>query len=194
MKNKGITLVALIITIVILLILAVVAISAVTGNGITEHAKNARDLYGAKSEEENTLLQNYLEQLNKEINDGSSSDDDKEVDDKITFTMDGKQYQVDNKMTFEEFLKTSSYTSNPLTIQKKCSNCGKDISLKNIDGTYGYYSSDDTVVPHIRLYSNTDLYIKSGNTISPNPINNEICAGSVLQSGIIITLVELCSL
>ena len=64
-SNKGITLVALIITIIILLILAVVAISAVTGNGIIAHAKNARDLYEVKSKEENALLQNYLEQLQK---------------------------------------------------------------------------------------------------------------------------------
>ena len=73
-EKKGITLIALIITIVILLILAVVAISAVTGNGIIAHAKNARDLYGAKNEEENGLLQNYLKQLNKEINGGDKAD------------------------------------------------------------------------------------------------------------------------
>ena len=65
-RNKGITLIALILTIIVLLILAVVAISAVTGNGIIAHAKNARELYASKSEEENALLQNYLEQLNKE--------------------------------------------------------------------------------------------------------------------------------
>ena len=40
--QKGITLVALIITIIVLLILAVVAIAAVSGNGIINHAKNAK--------------------------------------------------------------------------------------------------------------------------------------------------------
>ena len=79
--NKGITLIALILTIIVLLILAVVTISAVTGNGIIAHAKNARDLYGAKSEEENALLQNYLEQLNKETKgNGGSSDGNKKID------------------------------------------------------------------------------------------------------------------
>ena len=79
--NKGITLIALILTIIVLLILAVVTISAVTGNGIIAHAKNARDLYGSKSEEENALLQNYLEQLNKETNgNGGSSDENKKID------------------------------------------------------------------------------------------------------------------
>ena len=80
-RNKGITLIALILTIIVLLILAVVTISAVRGNGIVAHAKNARDLYRTKSEEENALLQNYLEQINKEINGGgSSSDGDKKID------------------------------------------------------------------------------------------------------------------
>ena len=79
--NKGITLIALILTIIVLLILAVVAINAVKGDGIIAHAKNARDLYRTKSEEENALLQNYLEQINKEINGGgSSSDGDKKID------------------------------------------------------------------------------------------------------------------
>ena len=82
--NKGITLIALILTIIVLLILAVVAISAVTGNGIIAHAKNSRDLYGTKSEEENALLQNYLEQINKEINGGSSSSGDNKEADGIT--------------------------------------------------------------------------------------------------------------
>ena len=76
--NKGITLIALILTIIVLLILAVVAISAVKGDGIIAHAKNARDTYEQKSKEENALLQNYLEQINKEVNGaGSSSDDSK---------------------------------------------------------------------------------------------------------------------
>ena len=85
--NKGITLIALILTIIVLLILAVVAINAVKGDGIIAHAKNARDTYEQKSAEENALLQNYLEQINKEVNGGgSSSDDGKETEDAVTIT------------------------------------------------------------------------------------------------------------
>ena len=51
-RNKGITLIALILTIVILLILAVVAISAVKGDGIIAHAKNAKTDYTRAQEEE----------------------------------------------------------------------------------------------------------------------------------------------
>ena len=50
--NKGITLIALILTIIILLILAVVAISAVRGDGIISHAKNAKTDYTNAQEEE----------------------------------------------------------------------------------------------------------------------------------------------
>lgn len=73
-NNKGITLVSLIITIVILLILAAITIKAVKNDGIVTHAKNTMNLYMAKSEEENKLLQNYLKQLKKEINSNQDTD------------------------------------------------------------------------------------------------------------------------
>ena len=94
-SNKGITLVALIITIIVLLILAAVAIAAIKGDGIISHAKNARDLYVTKSEEENALLQNYLKQLNKEINGGSSKNKWKQEGTTITkMNSDGTEIQL----------------------------------------------------------------------------------------------------
>ena len=65
--QKGITLVALIITIIVLLILAVVAISAVSNDGIMEHAKNARDDYSAAADEENSVLADYKNKLDKKL-------------------------------------------------------------------------------------------------------------------------------
>ena len=54
--QKGITLVALIITIIVLLILAVVAIAAVNGDGIINHAKNAKVEYtNAQTNEQVTI-------------------------------------------------------------------------------------------------------------------------------------------
>ena len=44
-KNKGITLVALVITIIILLILAGISIAQLTGNGLFENAKLAKEKY-----------------------------------------------------------------------------------------------------------------------------------------------------
>lgn len=57
--QKGITLVALIITIIVLLILAVVAIAAVSGNGIINHAKNAKIEYTQAQANEATSINTY---------------------------------------------------------------------------------------------------------------------------------------
>ena len=112
-SNKGITLVALIITIIILLILAVVAISAVTGNGIIAHAKKARDLYRTKSEEENALLQNYLEQLNKEIKgNGSSGDDGKETGETTVKSNLNKVLSTGGNITLEDNSPSRSENNN----------------------------------------------------------------------------------
>ena len=55
-QEKGITLVALIITIIVLLILAVVSIRAVQGDGILQHAKNAKSATTEAQEQEQILL------------------------------------------------------------------------------------------------------------------------------------------
>ena len=68
--DKGITLIALIITIIVLLILAVVAIRAVQGDGIIEHAKNARDEYGKAQVKEQTTLENYLGRIEENLTEG----------------------------------------------------------------------------------------------------------------------------
>ena len=65
--QEGITLVALIITIIVLLILAVVTIASITGNGIINHAENARDKYRKAQEDENSILKNYEDFLDIEL-------------------------------------------------------------------------------------------------------------------------------
>ena len=159
-------------------------------NGIITRAQQA------KKETAKGLVntEKAINSLTNEMEDLISKNESNEENNSITFVMDGKQYQADKGMTFGEFLKTSSYTSNPLST-KKCNNCGKDISFMMGDDnwTYGYYSSDNKFVPHIRLYSNIDLYVKRDGTMSPAPISTEIGTGSILQNGIIITLTEMCS-
>ena len=65
-EYKGITLVTLIITIIVLLILAVVAISAVSGNGILNHAQNAKTKYSDAQTNEQARLDEYSEYLDME--------------------------------------------------------------------------------------------------------------------------------
>lgn len=66
-KNKGITLIALIITIIILLILAGISISALTQTGLFEKAKQAEPKSKEAQEQENAPLGNYENELNKYI-------------------------------------------------------------------------------------------------------------------------------
>ncbi len=64
-ESKGITLVALIITIIVLLILAVVTINAVNEGNLFAHANNAATAYSKSQEEENTMISNWLTELEK---------------------------------------------------------------------------------------------------------------------------------
>ncbi len=64
-KNRGITLVALVITIIILLILAGISIAQLTGTGIFAKAEEAKQKYKEAEDLENQILANYEAQLNR---------------------------------------------------------------------------------------------------------------------------------
>ena len=70
-REKGITLIALIVTIIVLLILAGVTISmATSGSGVFGRAKNAADVYRASAKNEKDALDRYsseIEKADKEI-------------------------------------------------------------------------------------------------------------------------------
>ena len=71
-RQKGITLIALIITIVVLLILAAVAISSIQNDGILHYAQNAADNWNKAAQNEANMLGDYLNYLN---NIGSGNDE-----------------------------------------------------------------------------------------------------------------------
>lgn len=64
-KNKGITLVALIVTIIILLILAGISISTLTNTGIFEKVKEAKKASENAEKEQNDVLDEYEGKINK---------------------------------------------------------------------------------------------------------------------------------
>ena len=78
-KNKGITLVALVVTIVVLLILAAVSINLVLGqNGLIANAKEAREKSKNATDEESQLVNGTIpdyiaEQVNGTTNGGGST-------------------------------------------------------------------------------------------------------------------------
>ena len=65
MKEKGITLVALVITIVILLILAGISISTLTNTGIFGKVKEAKNASENADKEQSQILSGYERELNK---------------------------------------------------------------------------------------------------------------------------------
>ena len=82
-KNKGITLIALVITIIVLLILAGVSIAMLTGqNGILTQAQNAKNrTEEAQAEEQNRLneYENYINQYANGENQGEGAGNNPEV-------------------------------------------------------------------------------------------------------------------
>ena len=64
-KNRGITLVALVIIIVILLILAGISISALTNTGIFGKVKEAKERTNIAQKQENDILDEYEKQINE---------------------------------------------------------------------------------------------------------------------------------
>ena len=73
MKEKGVTLIALVITIIILLILAGITISALTGeNGLFKRAVDARENTLIAGQEENVTLKGYEQSINDVLS-GSST-------------------------------------------------------------------------------------------------------------------------
>lgn len=67
-KERGITLVALVITIIILLILATISIVALNNTKLFDRTIEARDKYQSSVNEENDVLDNYANTINYWIN------------------------------------------------------------------------------------------------------------------------------
>ena len=66
-KNKGITLISLIITIILLIILAGISISSLVNKGLVTKAKEAKEKTENAQKEEKEILDNYITQINISI-------------------------------------------------------------------------------------------------------------------------------
>ena len=64
-QNKAITLIALVITIIILLILATITIVQLRNTKLLSKAKDSRNKYNQKAEEENNILDEYANKINE---------------------------------------------------------------------------------------------------------------------------------
>ena len=75
-KEKGITLVALVITVVIMLILAAIAIGSVTGDGLFNRTRQAAETYENAADKESYMLENLIGQIDHYIEGGTSGGGD----------------------------------------------------------------------------------------------------------------------
>ena len=73
-KNKGITLIALVITIIILLILAGISISALTNQGLFKNAKAAQNATEKAEKEQGQRLNEYKDEINKYLNNANEDE------------------------------------------------------------------------------------------------------------------------
>ncbi len=74
-RNKGITLIALVITIIILLILVGISISALTNQGLFKNAKEAQNATEKAEAEQGKVLNEYEDEINKYLsNDGKTEE------------------------------------------------------------------------------------------------------------------------
>lgn len=107
-EKKGITLIALVITIVILLILAGISIATLSGdNGLFTRAKEAKRKTINAQNEENTILSEYLEEIDKNLAEGEETEGDNllinkvKVGDYIKYTPDTASTENINAMITE---------------------------------------------------------------------------------------------
>ena len=126
-RDRGITLIALIVTIVVLIILATISINAVFGeNGIIGKAKQAKDMYENGQAEEDAAMQEMLDQM----------------EEGITATIEGKTVKI-TKGNVKDYLGkvVSNYapTTDTVTIGSKEYKVSTQYRLYYIDfdGKYG---------------------------------------------------------
>lgn len=137
-KERGITLIALVITIIVLLILAGVAISALTGDsGILSNAEKAKADYKVAEEKELEMIQEWSDMINEKSGNESSEDSSGEGigdnnNEEVT-TISVKDLQINKN------------DSRALEITLPSSMDASEISYKSSDSTRVYVNDEGKV-------------------------------------------------
>lgn len=169
--NKGITLVALVITVIILLILATISIQSLTSTGLFKRAQEAQNLTQEKTAEENEILTNYLEQMNKIISEGKTE--------KIP---DGAIVNPINDVTIwlktGEISKKYAYT----TIEEVISDNECMESLMKSENAMKYLARSTNFANAICENENAMTYLGHSSYIDDTLLNNDLWAASTWNS------------
>ena len=134
-KNKGITLVALILTIVILLILAVVTIRSIQGEGIIAKAMQAREKYEGAADEEQGMLDKYLQDM-QGISSGSSSSEGSSQTKSYIWTDNGDGTFTTGETTVKigDYVNYTYDTANNYELSKAHSGYTSDQTIPQVTG------------------------------------------------------------
>ena len=133
-KQKGITLVALVITIIVLLILAMVSINIVMNQGIMTKSKDAADKYNQKAEEEQGEL-TFFERLFGKYN-GEETTEGPYVTPRTEVTYKGQTLKVGDYVNYDE---GTGYT----WTTDSTKGTGKDYDWSTKTLTSGTYTTED---------------------------------------------------
>lgn len=101
-RNEGITLVALVITIIILLILAGITINSLTGNGLFEKTKLAKEKSENAQIKENAILEKYQDKIQEHI-DGTRENNGIKADYKSDGTEIKTNEMIDGKPIYARY-------------------------------------------------------------------------------------------
>ena len=175
-KEKGITLIALVITIIILLILAGVGISTLTQTGLFEKANQAqqKSKYAnalekiklatmASYDEKGNLNNEYLkENLNKI--DGISQEL-KDITFDIEITVDGYVFKINKNGEISGTEKKEEITTDPtVELSYDFKNNSKNIEYRKLEGISDSAGNNETVVYNTNLNEEKNGIIFDGNT------------------------------
>ena len=139
-SSKGITLIALVITIIVLIILASVSIAMVLGdNGLAQTAKKGAQNYQLSAEEEQTVLTNLLEQVEKNTG-GNTEYNEYDIGQEVTVGNGANAqhfYVLETSGTTErEVILLAKYNLNPAGTAQAPNESMSDTACKFSDTNY----------------------------------------------------------
>lgn len=158
-KNKGITLVALVVTIIILLILAGISISALTQTGLFGKAKLAKEKYKNAQEKENVTLSDYSNNINQEV-----ITSDRALTNNEVLGKSNKKFKIEKNILEDENegyipILTSNNSSNFGIASSNIPNAW--LAFDNNNNTYTYYESENISNSYVEFSTKGILmYIK----------------------------------
>ena len=159
MKNKGITLVALVVTIILLLILAGISIATLTGSGLFENAKLAEQKSKNTQELEDSILKEYENKIGEYVDGTREYNNQYEL--LATFNTINEEKQIPNIKNYKEFEIVIIYDN------MYCNSCRYNTSLYSTEYYYmSAYNAGTTRAGGVKFLNETTAKAGAINNIT----------------------------